>query len=42
MDKTYKNVEEQFHLRSAKPSEDIQLTGIFLISYMRKSYQLIS
>lgn len=42
MDETYKNVEEEFHPQSAKSSEDIQLTGIFLISCMRKSYQLIS
>lgn len=42
MDETYNSVVEEFHPQSAKPSEDIQQTGIFLISYMRKSYQLIS
>jgi len=41
MDETYRNVAEEFHLQSHKLSEDIPLIGIFLMSYIRKAYQLI-
>lgn len=52
MDEIYKNVVAEFHLQNGKPSasreykslreEDIPLIGIFLISNIRKSCQLIS
>lgn len=42
MGETYTYVEEEFYPQSAKPSEGIQLTGIFIIYDMRKSYQLVS
>lgn len=41
MDETYKYVAEQSHLQSGRPSEDVPLIGIFLISNIRKAYQVI-
>ena len=32
MDETYKNVAEEFHLQSGKPSEDIPLIGMKSLS----------
>lgn len=37
MHEAYKNVAKEFHQPSGKPSEDISLIGIFLISYIRKN-----